>query len=223
MEKVRKDKQQWIFSSRKNKTLDIEEFSKKDNMNVDSWEVKLFIRFPHLLEDYFGFDQRIQKAIRTPTSIFGHKLRRLTRDNMLDDIKRKVMAGIIMIDEPLDPWSRHTFLHDAVIMNRTELFDFLLVQGANPMVRDTNGYTPLLKAAALGRMEMVKALVEVCGVDPRHVDPYGVTPREKALLYLRHDVAEYLQEMERKAAKGELKLKSHTEFKRTVPKSLFFY
>ena len=68
------------------------------------------------------------------------------------------------------------------------------------MVRDTNGYTPLLKAAALGRMEMVKALVEVCGVDPRHVDPYGVTPREKAVLYLRHDVAEYLQEMERKAA-----------------------
>ena len=59
----------------------------------------------------------------------------------------------------------------------------LLSNGANPMVRDQNGYTPLLKAAALGRLEMVKKLVEECGVDPRHIDPFGVTPREKAALY----------------------------------------
>jgi len=29
---------------------------------------------------------------------------------------------------------------------------------------------------------MVKALVEM-GVDPRHIDPFGNTPREKAELY----------------------------------------
>jgi len=50
------------------------------------------------------------------------------------------------------------------------------------MVRDQNGYTPLLKAAALGREKMVKVLVEE-GVDPRHIDPFGNTPREKAELY----------------------------------------
>ena len=48
------------------------------------------------------------------------------------------------------------------------------------MVRDANGQTPLLKAAALGRMKMIKVLIEKAKVDPRHVDPYGVSPREKA-------------------------------------------
>ena len=70
------------------------------------------------------------------------------------------------------------------MLNRQELFDFLIQQGANPMVRDQNGQTPLLKAAAIGRLDFAKALVEKAGVDPRHVDPYGVTPREKAELYM---------------------------------------
>ena len=104
----------------------------------------------------------------------------MTRENQIEEIKKKVLTGLLPIDEPLDIWSRHTLLHDAVILNRTELFDFLVGQEANPMVRDANGYTPLLKAASLGRLEMVKTLIEVCGVDPRHVDPYGVTAREKA-------------------------------------------
>jgi ankyrin repeat protein len=36
------------------------------------------------------------------------------------------------------------------------------------MVRDMNGYTPLLKAASLGRFDMVRKLIEKGGVDPRH-------------------------------------------------------
>ena len=50
------------------------------------------------------------------------------------------------------------------------------------MVRCSLGYTPLLKAAALNRTKMVKTLIEM-GVDPKHMDPYGNTPREKAELY----------------------------------------
>jgi len=59
------------------------------------------------------------------------------------------------------------------------------------MVRDANGYTPLLKAAALGRTEMVKKLVE-SGVDPRHIDRYGNTSRDKASLYSRYEIQKYL-------------------------------
>ena len=72
------------------------------------------------------------------------------------------------------------------------------------MVRDANGYTPLLKAAALGRLEMVKVLVEQGEVDPRHVDPYGNTPRMKAQLHMRDEVVEYLNEVERKIADKEI-------------------
>jgi len=99
-------------------------------------------------------------------------------------------------------YSKHTLLHDAVIMNREEIFDILLKQKANLMVRDANGYTPLLKAAAIGRKAMVKRLLE-SGVDPRHVDPYGNSPRDKALLYGHLELADMLAEGEKRVREGE--------------------
>ena len=63
------------------------------------------------------------------------------------------------------------------------------------MVRDSNGYTPMLKAASLGRTNMVKRMIEM-GVDPRHIDPFGNTPLDKAKLYNKYDLIEYLGEME---------------------------
>ena len=73
------------------------------------------------------------------------------------------------------------------------------------MVRDMNGYTPLLKAASLGRLDMVKKLVE-SGVDPRHRDPWGNTPKDKASLYNRYEIYDYLELMEEKARAGELRI-----------------
>lgn len=105
------------------------------------------------------------------------------KSNDLNTIKQRVMTGAWQIDDPTDIYSKHTLLMDAVIMNREEVFTWLLGNGANPMCRDQNGYTVLLKAAALGRMEMCKALIEETGVDPRHLDPFGNTAREKALLH----------------------------------------
>jgi ankyrin repeat protein len=61
------------------------------------------------------------------------------------------------------------------------------------MVRDQNGYTALLKAASLGRTEMCEQLLKA-GVDPRHTDPYGNTPREKAELYNHTKLATWLSE-----------------------------
>jgi ankyrin repeat protein len=97
-------------------------------------------------------------------------------------LKKQIFKSNIEIDDPIDSYSMHTLLHDAVIFNREEIFEFLLQQGANLMVRDANGYTALLKAASLGRTQMVKRLIEK-GVDPRHCDPYGNTARDKAKLY----------------------------------------
>ena len=85
------------------------------------------------------------------------------------------------------------------------------------MVRDANGYTPLLKAAALCRSDMVQYLVEKKGVDPRHTDPFGNTPREKAQLYQCDDLAEYLRKMELKARNNELKVQDHSQFNRRSP------
>ena len=67
------------------------------------------------------------------------------------------------------------------------------------------GYTPMLKAAALGRLDMIKKMIEK-GVDPRHIDPYGNRPSDKAKLYGRKETVKYLLEMEGKADRGELEL-----------------
>lgn len=62
-------------------------------------------------------------------------------------------------------------------------------------MRDFHGYTPMLKAASLGRFDMVKKLIEA-GVDPRHTDPLGNTPRDKASLYNKYELMEYLKQKE---------------------------
>jgi ankyrin repeat protein len=111
----------------------------------------------------------------------------MVKENNTEDLKKLLYKGLLEIDDPIDSYSLHTLIHDAVIMNREEMFDFLLSQGANLMVRDANGYTPLLKAASLGRNEMVKKMIER-GVDPRHKDPYGNTARDKASLYNKYEL-----------------------------------
>ena len=82
------------------------------------------------------------------------------------------------------------------------------------MCRDQNGYTALLKAAALGRMGMVRALVEA-GVDPRHIDPFGNTAREKAELYAHSEIASFLKEAELRAKRGEMVVKCFDIYRRS--------
>ena len=138
---------------------------------------------PYLIEDNFGIDMRYYCALNCPSNLITTEERRLIKANEVDDLKALVFRELISIDDPIDIYSKHTMLHDAVMMNREQIFYFLMQQGANPMVRDANGYTPLLKAAALCRRDMAEYMVEKKGVDPRHTDPFGNTPREKAQLY----------------------------------------
>ena len=141
----------------------------------------MLLRWPYVFEDTFGVNMNYYTAMNIPAaSLITLEERRLVKANQVEDLKSIVFRELIAIDDPLDIYSKHTILHDAVIMNREEIFYFVLQQGANPMVRDANGYTPLLKAASLCRSDMVKYLVEKKGVDPRHTDPWGNTAREKA-------------------------------------------
>ena len=96
------------------------------------------------------------------------------------------------LDDPIDVYSSHTMLHDAVAFNRTDLFDFLISSGANLNLRDQNGYTPLLKAASIGRKDMCQKLIDN-GVDPRQMDPFGNSPLDKAKLYHNVEVIALLQ------------------------------
>lgn len=44
----------------------------------------------------------------------------------LEELKKLYFKDLIYIDDPIDEYSLHALIHDAVVMDRKELFDFLL-------------------------------------------------------------------------------------------------
>ena len=126
-----------------------------------------------------------------PNNLLTSTIRHAIKEDDLDEIKTKVFTGAQKLDDPIDMYCSHTMIHDAIILNREELFAFLVSQGANLNVRDANGYTPLLKAASIGRLQMCKHLIEA-GVDPRHIDPHGNTALDKAVLYNNVETIRFL-------------------------------
>ncbi|CDW77543.1 ankyrin repeat domain-containing protein 7-like [Stylonychia lemnae] len=175
---------------------------------------------PILFERYFGIDQRYNIALNTPDTLFTNEVRNLVKEYDLDELKKLYYSDQFYIDDPIESHGKHTLIHDAVVMNREDLFDFLIAQKANLNIRDFVGYTPMLKAASLGRFDMVKKLVEN-GVDPRHIDPHGNTPRDKAILYSRFELIDYLKEVEDKANRGELKFIDWTNPERIRRSGMF--
>lgn len=62
---------------------------------------------------------------------------------------------------------------------------------------------------------MCRQLIEDGGVDPRHIDCYGNTAREKAELYQFVELADYLRIKEEEAKAGQLKIGDFSLFQRS--------
>lgn len=54
-------------------------------------------------------------------------MRKWVKDGDTDKIKQQIFTGLWYIDDPVDNFSKHTLLHDAVVFERVELFEFLLL------------------------------------------------------------------------------------------------
>ena len=65
-------------------------------------------------------------AFNTPNLLVTWEERRKVKNNEIEDIKGLIFKEMHPIDDPIDQFSRHTLLHDAVIMNREDLFYFLI-------------------------------------------------------------------------------------------------
>ena len=79
-----------------------------------------------------------------------------------------VLAGNIKVDDVINSYSNHTMIMEAITLNEEEIFEFLMQMRPHLMIRDHLGQTALHKAACLGRLKMVKSLIEEGGVDPNH-------------------------------------------------------
>lgn len=68
-----------------------------------------------------------------------------------------------------------TLLDRAIVDNRTDLVNLLLVSGADPVRPDQNGFTSFMIAVRLGRDEIVRQLLDK-GVDIKQATHQGLTP-----------------------------------------------
>ena len=109
---------------------------------------------------------------------------------VIEDIE----SSIIGVDEICDCLSGQRLIHLAVIYDDRILTDYLISNNANLMARDYLGYTALLKAAALGRIEIFKKLIEA-GVPLEHYDPKNKSVKSRAELFNQDLITLYINNL----------------------------
>ena len=121
----------------KSEQLDISVIN--ENSNKSKWSDRynmLKIRLPYLLEEKLGLNLNYYILKRTPNNLLTPKLRFAIKENELEEVKNYVFTGAVRLDDPVDIYTCHTMVHDAVILDRSDLFNFLVESGANLNLRD---------------------------------------------------------------------------------------
>ena len=125
-----------VFGSDREK-LNLSYFEKQSKFGIFFDQANMIrSRIPYWIEEKIGFDMRYQIMLYVPNNLLTSDIRELIKGNKIEDIKTQYYLGQIILDDPIDVYSSHTLLHDAVILNRVEIFDFLLASGANLNIRD---------------------------------------------------------------------------------------
>jgi len=75
---------------------------------------------------------------QAPINILKFKMRSAVKNKDIQTVKHLLFTGECKIDDPIDFYSQHTILHDAVILNRVDIFDFVINSSANLDIRDMN-------------------------------------------------------------------------------------
>lgn len=84
------------------------------------------MRLPYLWESWVGVNMNFYYAKHVPPMLLTNEIRSAIKSNQLGDIKAKIFKGVWEIDDPVDLYSKHTLLHDSVVLDRRETFDFLM-------------------------------------------------------------------------------------------------
>jgi len=156
-----------------------------DNKQDDTF----FHRFTSKIKKYI--DSQFE-YMTISTGFLELPVRQAMKENRIKTIKDLLLKEQFGVDEYVIKPSQHTMLHEAIILNRKEIFSLCMLYHANPEIPDSNGVTPLIKAASLGRCDMVKILLER-GADKDRKGPDGKTAMEKAQLYERWECMEVLK------------------------------
>jgi len=123
---------------------------------------------------------------RISTGFMELPVRQAVKENRIKTIKDMLSRDQYDVNEPIIKPSAHTILHESIILNRKEIFTLCLLYKANVNQPDSNGVTPLIKAASLGRADMVKSLLDN-GAKIDTKGPDGFTALDKAKLFDRYE------------------------------------
>jgi ankyrin repeat protein len=99
------------------------------------------------------------------------------------------------LDKPEKGMLGYTPLIAAALSDGTNVFNFLLISGANPNARSRSGETPLMAAASKGDMNRVKVIRLIrAGADVNARDAEGVSVLRHAEAAAASDVVRILKE-----------------------------
>ena len=96
------------------------------------------MRLPFLIQDYLGINMEYYIMKSVPINILKFKMRSAVKNKDLATVKHLIFTGECKIDDPIDVYSQHTILHDAVTLNREDIFEFLVKSNANLDIKDMN-------------------------------------------------------------------------------------
>lgn len=199
---------------------DADEGKKKHMLNDSMYshlKYKYYVctrKYPILLEDYLGWNMRYCLTLKSVGNIllpvYWFRTQYEAKNRIIEGesdilIENYFNLDKLRVDDVLEMASGQRAVHFAVLFEDYELMDYLIKNDAHLMARDWNGYTPLLKAAALGRLGLVKKLVEA-GVPPFHNDPWGVNSLDKAKLFSQKEVVEYLNNIDKNVNKEKIEM-----------------
>lgn len=138
------------------------------------------------------------KAFDESSPFYPHYLTELLRqcEAAPDDAYTRIHRGrdvfaVAELTDPLGSPSDWTLLTWAIVNKRDRVVEGLVQEQRDGFVRTAWGATPLMAAAQVGNLELVKRLLQL-GEDPRAADDMGRTARYYAEYEGFEEVAEYL-------------------------------
>ena len=113
--------------------------NQKQLQQKNSWieRLNLFrIRLPYSIQHRLGINMQFYIIRMVPDNLQTIPIREALKNDNLDEIKNLIFKGHNRLDDPIDIFSCHTLLHDAVMLEKVPIFDFLVSQKANLNLRD---------------------------------------------------------------------------------------
>lgn len=106
---------------------------------------------------------------------------------------------ILELIQTRDAWDGKSPLDMASILGRTQIVQYLITKEIDLSSASKKGYTALHHAAAWGKLDVIKALVEG-NANMQLRTAHGERPREISIRYRQNEVTEYLEWAEAKQA-----------------------